>query len=391
MLPLEGVKVLDLSNLLPGPYCTLFLADFGAEVIKIEETTKGDPCRTSAPFIGGVSSVHLLVNRNKKSLTLNLKTEPGKQIFLKLVAKSDVIIEGFRPGVMKRLGLDYEAVSKINPGIIYCSLSGFGKDGPYQNTVGHDINYLGLAGILGISGEKDRPPICPGVQIGDIGGGGMMAIIGILLALQARERNEGRGQYVDIAMLDGLVSWLYIIAGDYFATGKLPHRGVEWTLGGFAFYNVYETRDHKYVSVGAVEAKFWANLCRELGCEEFVPLQYVPEKQDEITAALRKRFLTSTRDEWVARFKDIEICFGPVNTIEEALADPQVRHRGMVKSMKHPKLGEIKQIGIPIKLSATPGQIRSAAVGLGENADEILKGLGYSAKEIAGLRKDGVI
>ncbi len=388
MLALEGVRVLDLSWLLPGPFCTLFLADFGAEVIKVEEPKMGDYIRWFPPFMGKMSARHLLINRNKKSITLNLKAAKGKEVFLKLASQSDIIIEGFRPGVMKRLGLDYETLQGINPKIIYCSLSGYGQDGPYKNLVGHDINYIGIAGILDITGKKGEPPTVPGILAGDIGGG-MMALIGILLALEARNRT-GRGQFVDISMLDGLIPWLYHIAGDYFATNQCPSRGDSRVTGGYACYTVYPTKDGKYVTVGALEEKFWKNFCQALGREDLIPEQFVPERQEELKQIFTQIFLTKKRDEWVEKFKDIEICFGPVNTLAEAFHDPQVLHRQMVLESLNTQRSEITQIGIPIKLSETPGGTRRPAPELGEDNEDILKNLGYSGKEIEEMRANKV-
>jgi len=389
MLALEGTRVLDLSMLLPGPFCTVFLADFGAEVIKVEEPQRGDYIRWFPPMIGEMSARHHLVNRNKKSLTLNLKTEEGKKVFLQLASQADIIIEGFRPGVMKRLGLDYEVVSEINPQIIYCSLSGYGQDGPYQNLVGHDINYIGMAGILDITGKKGDPPTVPGVLTGDIGGG-MLAIIGILTALQARTRT-GRGQFVDVSMLDGLIAWLYHIAGDYFTSNISPTRGDSNVTGSYACYTVYPTKDGKYVTVGALEEKFWVNLCRSLEREDVIPDQFKPEKQEELREIFSRIFLTKTRDEWVEELKDIDICFGPVNDLAEAFDDPQVTHRQMIQQIEVAGLGMVKQLGIPVKLSGTPGQIKTPAPKLGEHTQELLLESGFSTEEIAELRLNNVI
>jgi crotonobetainyl-CoA:carnitine CoA-transferase CaiB-like acyl-CoA transferase len=354
----------------------------------VEEPKIGDYIRWFPPFMGKMSARHLLINRNKKSITLDLKIAKGKEVFLKLASQSDIVIEGFRPGVMKRLGLDYETLQGINPKIIYCSLSGYGQDGPYKNLVGHDINYIGFAGILDITGRKGEPPTVPGILAGDIGGG-MMALIGILLALQSRNRT-GRGQFVDMSMLDGLIPWLYHIAGDYFATNQCPSRGDSRVTGGYACYTVYPTKDEKYVTVGALEEKFWKNLCQAVGREELTSEQFVPERQEELKKIFTQIFLTKTRDEWIEKFKDIEICFGPVNTLAEALRDPQVLHRHMVLEAPNTLMSEITQLGIPIKLSETPGKTRRPAPELGEDNEDILKGLGYSGKEIEEMRANKV-
>ncbi len=231
---LSGIKVLDLSRLLPGPYCTLMMADYGAEVIKIEEPGKGDYIRWRKPAIEGIGARHLTVNRNKKSVELNLKTEEGKEIFKKMAADADVILESFRPGVMERLGLGYDEIVKMNKGIVYCSLTGYGQTGPYRNLPGHDINYIGYSGILGLIGEKEGKPVIPGVQVADIGGGSLMALAGICMALFHRERT-GEGQYIDVSMMDGAITWLYAAVSDYFASDKLPERGDNRLDGHFAY------------------------------------------------------------------------------------------------------------------------------------------------------------
>jgi len=389
MSALEGTRVLDLTMLLPGPFCTLFMADFGAEVIKVEPPETGDYIRWFPPMIGEMSARHHLVNRNKKSITLNLKSEEGRKIFFDLIPRFDVLVEGFRPGVMKRLGLDYKKVSEANPEIIYCSLSGYGQDGPYKDIVGHDINYIGFAGILDISGKKDEAPAVPGVLTADIGGG-MMALIGILLALQARNRT-GRGQYIDMSMLDGLIAWLYHIAGDCFTAETCPTRGDSNVTGNYACYTVYPTKDGKYVTVGALEEKFWQTLCQSLGVEDIIPDQFVPEKQDELKEIFTDIFLTKTRDEWVEELSKKDICFGPVQDLSEAFSDPQVTHRRMIQEIEIPEIGKVKQLGIPIKLSDTPGKIKKPAPKLGENTEEILKNLGYSSSEISDMRQRKVI
>ncbi|MCL6447641.1 MAG: CoA transferase [Armatimonadetes bacterium] len=389
-LPLEGIKVLDLTRLLPGPFCSLLLADFGAEVIKVEQPGPGDYIRWYPPLVQDTGGIFLLLNRNKKSLTLNLGTAKGKEIFYRLVREADVVLEGFRPGVAKKLGIDYETVKDLNPGVVYCSLSGYGQDGPYAAKPGHDINYLGYAGVLGITGRAGEAPAVPGVQIADIGGGALMAAIGILLALMAR-RQTGRGQFVDIAMLDGVISWLPTVAGSFFVDGIVPGPGETRLTGRYACYDVYRTKDGRYVSLGALELHFWEKLCRFLGKEEYVKWQFVDEKQDELRAFLREQFLLRSRDEWVEIFQQIDTCGGPVYNLAEVFADPQVLHRRMVFTLEHPRLGKIKQLGFPIKLSATPAQVRLAPPEPGEHTGEILTGLGYSPADLDALRKEGII
>jgi crotonobetainyl-CoA:carnitine CoA-transferase CaiB-like acyl-CoA transferase len=388
---LHGMKILDLTRLLPGNFCTLLLADCGAEVLKIEDTDRGDYGRWLPPLVRTQSAYFLGLNRNKMSMKLNLKTDDGRAIFMKLAERSDIILESFRPGVIDRLGIGYEAVRKINPGIIYCSISGFGQDGPYRNKVGHDINYIGIGGILGITGQRGGPPTIPATQVADIGGGGMMAAIGILTALVHRGET-GRGQYVDISMLDGVVSWLSRFASKYFADGEIPERGEMMLNGQFPCYRIYRTKDDKYITIGALEPRFWENLCRALEREDLTPHQYATGKQGEdVSAQLEKIFITKTRDEWDEYLEDFEICHGSVNDFQETFSDPQILHREMVLEVDHPTEGRIKQVGFPIKFSETPGRIRLPSPGYGEHTKEVLRELGYTEGDIQRFEKSGVI
>ncbi len=387
VLPLEGIRVLDLTWLLP--YTTI-LADFGAEVIKVEEPTRGDYSRWMPPLIKSQGAYFLSVHRNKKSITLNLKTEKGKEIFYKLAEKSDVVIESFRPGVTKRLGVDYETIKKINPKIVYCSVSGYGQDGPYKDLPGHDINYIAIGGILGLTGQYGGPPIIPGIQIADLAGGCMLATISILIALIAREKT-GEGQYIDVSMTDGAVSLLTHTSALYFAEGKPPERGGTNLTGYFPCYNVYEAKDGKYISIGCLEERFWRNLCKAIGKEEFAEHQWDTNKREEIFSALKKIFKTKTRDEWFKELSKADVCVGPVYSLDEVFQDPQITHRKMAVEIEHPTIGKIKILGIPTKFSETPGKIRTPAPGFGEHTEEILKMLGYSQKEIEEFKKSGVI
>ena len=388
---LKGVKVLDLSRLLPGPYCTLMMADYGAEVIKIEEPGQGDYIRWRKPAVEGIGARHLTINRNKKSIELNLKTDEGKEIFKKMAANADVILESFRPGVMDRLGLGYEEISKLNERIIYCSLTGYGQTGPYRNLPGHDINYIGYSGILGLIGEKDGKPIVPGVQIADIGGGALMALSGICMALFHKERT-GKGQYIDVSMMDGAVTWLYAAASDYFASGKVPERGSNRLDGYFAFYNVYGTKDNKYLSVGASEFKFWKRICELVERPEWIPLHEGPEEiQEKLKQDLTQLFKQENQQYWIDLLASEDTCVSPVNDIDEIFNNPQIIERELFKEMNHPIAGTIKQIGFPIKFSETQGEIYSHAPILGEHTEEILSQLDYSNEHIEQLRKSGVI
>jgi crotonobetainyl-CoA:carnitine CoA-transferase CaiB-like acyl-CoA transferase len=297
-----------------------------------------------------------------------------------------VVLEGFRPGVTARLGIDYEKLQALNPRLVYCAISGYGQDGPYRDRVGHDINYLGYAGVLNYIGQAGGPPVIPGVQIADIGGGSLMAAVGILAALAARERT-GRGQLVDVAMLDGAVAWNAYQTLLHLLTGQAPARGEGQMTGRHPCYAVYETRDGRHLTVGAYEDHFWATLCRLFGREDFIQHQWEEgEKRDEMFAFFRAAFREKTLAEWRARLGDAEICFGPVNTVEEMFADPQVRHRGMVQEM-----GGATLLGPPIKLSATPASVRTPPPTFGADTDSVLAALGFDAAEVARLRESGVV
>src|SRR5579871_2027902 len=377
--PLAGLRVLDLSRQLPGPFCSTLLADLGADVLMV--TAPGDPFAIGIPFLA----------RNKRSMVLDLKAEAGGAVFRRLAARADVLLEGFRPGVTARLGVDYPTLRALNPRLVYCSISGYGQDGPYRDRVGHDVNYLGFAGVLDAVGTAGGPPAIPGVQIADIGGGALMAAAGILAALLARE-HTGRGQMVDIAMMDGAFAWQVVNAMRYFAEGLAPARGDTLLTGRYPCYAVYETRDRRHVTVGALEPHFWRRLCEELGFPELVELQFAEGRQrEDAFRKVRAKFRERTMAEWVARLADLDVCFGPVATLPEALADPQVRHREMVLEYDDGRGQRRQTLGNPLKLRDTPPTLRTPTPESGQHTDEVLRGLGYSAAEIAGLRAQGVV
>ncbi len=391
-LPLEGVKVLDLSRYLPGPFCTQILADFGAEIIKVEDPRGGELGRSLLPLIEGESSRFYTVNRNKKSITLDLKQDAGKEIFRKLVAQADVVIDQFRPGVMKKMGLDYDNLKTINPRIIYCAITGYGLTGPMHNASGHDLNYLNLAGVTGLTGTYQGMPAMSGAQIADIAGGTLYSAIAILLALASREKT-GQGQLCDIAMMDCSISLLAYTLGEWAGWGRLPEMGNDVLTGGYACYNIYKTKDDKYVSLGAVEDKFWAEFCEKIDRKEYIKEQWnIALKQDIITD-IRSLMLTKNRDEWVDFFADCDICFTPVLTMEEMCDHPQVKAREMI--LKLPDVGgsgqEIALTNVPIKLSGTPGEAKLTFPKLGEHNEEILENAGYTAEDIAGFRDHKII
>jgi crotonobetainyl-CoA:carnitine CoA-transferase CaiB-like acyl-CoA transferase len=372
--PLRNLKCLDLSRQLPGPFCSLMLADLGVDVLVI--AAPNDAMGIGIP----------LVQRNKRSMTLNLKSAEGREIFQKLAADADIILEGFRPGVTARLGIDYPTMAKLNPRLVYCSISGYGQDGPYRDKVGHDINYLGYAGVLGVSGMAGNPPTIMPVQVADIGGGALMAAVGVLAALMARE-HTGKGQYVDISMMDGSLLWNVFHTLMYFVRDAQPARGTTQLTGHNPCYAVYETKDGRYVTVGALEPHFWRNLCQQLGVEEFIPDQFAEgERREEMLRVIRGKFLEKTRAEWLAQLDPVDICFGPVNDIPEAFNDPQVKHRGLVQ-----EIGGRTLLASPLKLSDTPPVPPQAPPDFGQHTGEVLQALGYSADAIARLREARIV
>lgn len=381
--PLRGSRILDLSRLLPGPFCTLLLADLGAEVIKVEDVAGGDYGRFMAPFVGDVSAYFLALNPGKKSLAVNLKTGPGREIFLKLAATADVILESFRPGTVDRLGIGYEAVREINPRVVYCAISGYGQDGPDRNRAGHDLNYIARAGVLGLTGLAGGPPVVPAVQIADLNSA-LYAAIAILAALREAERS-GTGSYLDISMLDSAMSWLVMTVAE-FAAGERSTRGRLPLTGRYPCYNVYETQDGQYMTLGALEPKFWAAFCQATGRADLLPHHY--DDSPEILAQMRALFASRTRDEWVSLLHDVDCCCEPVQSLDEALSDPQVRHRGLVQEtnvggrsclhLSHPlRFGDARD----------PGPVPR----LGEHTRAILQELGYDDTEIAALEEAGII
>ncbi len=388
MQALAGVTVLDLTRYLPGSFATMLLAELGAEVIMIEQPGKGEPGRAASPKVKGISMRHLLLQRNKRSMTLNLNSSEGRTIFFELVKKADVVVENFRPSYLKKQGLDYPSVQKVNPGIIYCSLSGFGHSGSKQDVAGHDLNYMGWSGILGLGGNAEGIAV-PGIQMADMSGS-MMGIIGILTALYARQQS-GRGQYLDIAFLDSAISLLPLAASSYFAKGESYGPGEHLYAGSMAWYNVYKTRDGRHLTLGTVEKKFWDTLCDTLGLPEYKDAQFDRQKQDELKRAFTRIFKTKTLREWMEILQPLNLCSGPVLTVGEVFQDANTAERGMVYETEHPQAGRVMQIGCPIHFSETPSAYRLPAPGLGEHTTEILQKLGYCSEEIQTLQANKVI
>ncbi|HET8977698.1 MAG TPA: CaiB/BaiF CoA-transferase family protein [Solirubrobacteraceae bacterium] len=394
-LPLDGLTVLDLSRLLPGGFCSLLLADFGADVIKVEDTGAGDYIRWAPPHYEGAaqtasSALFLSLNRGKRSIRLNLKTEAGREVLLRLAADADVLLESFRPGVMDRLGVGYERLRAANPGLVYCAITGYGQGGPNRDRSGHDMNYLGLNGILGLTGEAGGPPVQAAAQIADLGGGALMAAVGIMVALRERERS-GEGQFVDCSMFDGSLSWLAMLAAELVASGRAPRRGELGLAGRYNCYRPYACADG-YVTLGALEPKFWAAWCHGVGRADLVEHQFDSPGSDshaEVCAVFAQR----TRAQWAAFAAEHDCCLEPVLDLDEALESELVAAREMVVELAQPGAERpVRLLGAPIKLSRTPADpVRAPGPALGEHTDAVLAGAGYSPEEIAALHEQGAV
>ncbi|MBI5419645.1 MAG: CoA transferase [Deltaproteobacteria bacterium] len=390
MLTLSGIRVLDLSLQLPGPFCTLMMADHGADVIKVDEPNP----RIRNPFAGeesGLSPADRYLNRGKRSLTLNLKSEEGREVFRKLAASADVVVEGFRPGVTERLGVDYATLSARNPRLVYCSISGYGQTGPMRTVVGHDINYISYAGILGLCGPKDSPPALPPVQIGDLFGGAMLALSGILMALLHRQAT-GKGKWLDLSMTDGAMAMLSIHAADFLAGGPPPERGGMPLTGMYPCYGTYRCADGKYVSIGPLEAWFWQRMVKALGREDLADSQYATgEEGARVHGDLSKVFAAKGRDEWVEFFGEHDVCLSPVLSLPEALSHPLAQARKMVIEVDSLLGGRERQLGLPVKFAGEEEGSPRRAPRLGEHDEEILGEIGYAPARIEELRAQGVI
>jgi alpha-methylacyl-CoA racemase len=390
---LEGIRVLDLSRLLPGGFCSLLLADFGAEVLKVEDTGMGDYIRWSPPYHEGAeesarSALFLSLNRGKRSVRLDLKTQAGREVLLKLAGEYDVLLESFRPGVLDRLGVGWERLHRENPRLVYCAISGYGQDGPNTARSGHDMNYLGLNGVLGLTGHADGPPIQPAGQIADVGGGALTAAFGILAALHERERS-GEGQLVDVSMFDGSLSWLCMVAAKYLCDGQVPGRGRLELAGGWICYRPYECSDG-WVTLGALEPKFWQAWCRGVGREDLFDKQF-DSPGSAAHAEVERIFRRRSRDDWQEFAARHDCCLEPVLGLDEALDSELVRARAMVVEIDQPGTDGVGLLGVPVKLSRTPGSPDGPGPALGEHTDEVLTALGYSAAELASLRESGAV
>jgi len=400
-LPLQGVRVLDLSRLLPGGFCSLLLADFGADVLKVEDTGMGDYIRWSPPYYEGAhesarSALFLALNRNKRSIRVDLKQERGREVLLRLLREYDVVLESFRPGVLERLGVGYERMRAENPGIVYCAISGYGQESPKRHASGHDMNYLGLVGLLGLTGSPDGEPVQAAGQIADIGGGALMAAFGIMAALRERDGSpgspgSGTGQFVDVSMADGSLAWLAMVAASYFADGVVPHRGELPLAGALICYRPYECADG-WVSLGALEPKFWQAFCRGVGREDLIERQF-ERPGSRAHAQVVEIFAGRTRAEWEAFAAQHDCCLEPVLELDEALDSALVRAREMVVEISQPGAEQpVRQLGVPIKLSRTPGaHERLPGPRLGEHTEQVLSEAGYTEAQIADLLDGGAV
>jgi crotonobetainyl-CoA:carnitine CoA-transferase CaiB-like acyl-CoA transferase len=391
---LTGIRIIDFTRALAGPYCTMLLADMGAEVVKIEMPGTGDDSRGwGPPFVGSESAFYLSINRNKKSIALDLKQEAARDIALRLIGTADIVVEGNRPGVMKRLRLDYESVRRQNPALIYCSISAFGQTGPYAERAGYDQVLQGYGGIMGLTGEPDGRPLKVGVSITDLTTG-MFAVIGIMTALYQRQQS-GRGQYIDAAMLDGQVSWLTYQAQRYWATGEIPKRSGAGH-GLIVPYQAIQTADG-FINIAVGNENLWQSFIRVMNLPHlkddprFAANPARVENRQELLDILEPIFKSRQSARWIELFDEAGIPCGPIYTVDQVVADPQVLARDMVTQVSHPAYGTINMLGFPVKFSETPGRSPSAPPTLGEHTGEVLKSLGMSDAEVQLLRDEKII
>ena len=394
-MALEGLQVLDLTRALAGPYCTMMLGDYGADVVKIEVPGTGDDTRGwGPPYIGDQSAYFLQVNHNKRSMTLNLKDDRAREIFMDLARRADVVVENFTPGVVNRLGIDYSAVKEVNPRVVYCSISGFGQTGPYRERSAYDQVMQGMGGIMSLTGQSDGPPVKMGIALTDIGAG-MLAAFAIMSAIFRRHTSQV-GQYIDISMLDLQVAWLTYQAGVYFATGKAPGKAgtAHPTL---VPYQAFECSDGKYINVAVGSERLWQRFCQGMNLEqlaedpEYVDNAHRVMNRQALVSLLEKEFDKAPVSQWLDRLLEAGVPCGAINDVADVLSDSQVMARDMVVQIPHPTIGTIQQTGIPIKFSETPGAVRTHPPLLGEHTDQILAELGYSQAQTAELRQSGAL
>ena len=378
---LNGVRILDLTRLLPGGYASQLLADLGAKVLKLEDPWQGDYLRWMGPSLPGrkESALYWSLNRNKKSLKLNLKSKEGKEAFFRLLSKYDIVMEGFRPGVMDSLGLSYKELKKVNPSVILCSISGYGQDGPCCRRSGHDLNYLALSGALGLTGQAGGAPVPPAVQVADIGGGALMAVTGILSAYIARLQT-GRGQYIDISMLDGVVSWMAMLYAQQAVENATSKRGEGMLNGGEVCYGVYETLDARFMSLGALEPKFWQAFCQVIGREDLIDKQFA--RDPSVLNEVKTIFKSRSQEDWTDLFKDQDVCCEPILELSEVREHPQIRARNLFSQLGGPDNMAVKTIRNPLKFPEEEELPDQIPPGLGEQTREVLEEVGFTKEEI---------
>jgi len=394
--PLDGIRVVDLSRIVVGPYCTMVLGDMGADVIKIEIPGRGDDTRMwGPPFVGGESAYYISLNKNKRSLTLDFKTEEGKRILRQLVSVSDVLVENYRLGTLEKVGFGYDAVNEINPRIIYCSITGYGATGPMAHEVGVDVVVAAEAGLIGITGEQDRPPSKVGVAITDI----LTALFAqgaIANALYHREKT-GKGQKLDLSLFESQVSTLFNLSQSYLVSGNIPQR---WGLAHASIvpYQGFRTKDGAYIMVTVTSERMWEKFCQVMGIPEFMRDRRFDENKkrvinrDQLVPLLEGKIAAGDSDEWISKFRGVGIPCGRVNTMDRVFSHPQIQPRNMLVELDHPTANKVKLVGIPVKYSETPGSVRLPPPILGQHTDEILSELlGHSQGEIHALRERGIV
>jgi alpha-methylacyl-CoA racemase len=388
--PLKGLKIIDFTTLLPGPYATMMLADLGADVLRVVSGSRPDLADFMPPCIAGtnLSCSMAFLGRGKRSLALNLKDPLAGAIVLKLIENYDILIEQFRPGVMAKFGLDYETLKTVSPSLIYCSLTGYGQTSPLSSRAGHDINYLARSGIMAYSGRKAAGPSLMGIQIADIASGSNNVVIGTLAAVVHRQRT-GEGQHIDVSMTDGVIAF-NALAGAACLVDGTEMRREEGVLNGGSLYDFYETKNGEYLSFGGLEPQFFTAFCRTIGRPDLIPDGVAPLDIARIKQEVRAILRMKTKDEWMALFGGVDACVEPVLELGEALRDPHVEARGLIVDVDLPGGGKVKQLGHPIRYSATPPEYRSAGVLAGTHTREVLHELGYAASEIDAFEKKGV-
>lgn len=388
--PLYGLKILDFTTLLPGPYATMALADMGADVLRVVSRSRPDVVAYIPPFIPGMSmsAAFTHLGRGKRSMNLNLKDSRAVRIIHQLIATYDILIEQFRPGVMAKFGLDYGSLKKLNPSLIYCSLTGYGQTGPFRDRAGHDINYLARSGVMSYSGKKEVGPNLTGIQIADIASGSNNAVIGILAAIVCRSKT-GKGQHVDISMTDGMVALNAMYGANFLVDGQNPLRE-KTLLNGGSLYDFYETKDGEYLSVGSIEPQFFTAFCEIIQCPDLIPGGIEPPDIAIAKKRVREIIKTKTRDEWTEEFRKVDACVEPVLSLSEALNNSHVAERGLVVEVGLPDGGKVRQLASPIKFSETPPHYKNAGMSPGIHTKEVLLEIGYSDEEVEEFENSGL-